>query len=57
MAPTGTLRSIPLSYNSQSGNSRKLSLEIILAAFPEWEQSQDEIEIVKLTHGINNTVA
>lgn len=46
------IRYIPLSYNSSDSEASALAL--VKARFPEWDDS--EIEFIKLTQGINNTV-
>lgn len=46
------IRYIPLSYNSSDSEASALAL--VKARFPEWDAS--EIEFIKLTQGITNTV-
>ncbi|KAJ7835363.1 kinase-like domain-containing protein [Mycena olivaceomarginata] len=46
------IRYIPLSYNSSDSEGSALAL--VKARFPEWDVS--EIEFVRLTQGINNTL-
>lgn len=48
------LRHIPLEYSHE--DSQNSALRLILALRPEWEQDKDEIEFVRFTEGITNTV-
>ncbi|KAI5299121.1 hypothetical protein KEM56_003506, partial [Ascosphaera pollenicola] len=48
------LKYIPLSYShADSENSAR---KLVLALFPEWESSEGEIEFVRFTDGITNTL-
>lgn len=48
------LRHIDLWYDST--DSQRTALRLVLALFPEWEDSKDTIEFVRFTDGITNTV-
>ena len=48
------IRYIPLSYsNSESQTS---GLRLVLTLFPEWEHEEGEVEFIRFTDGITNTV-
>lgn len=48
------LKYIPLSYNhADSENSAR---KLVTALFPEWESSEGEIQFIRFTDGITNTV-
>lgn len=48
------LRLIPLSYNNV--DSQSSALRLILTLFPDWEHGQGQIEFIRFTDGITNTV-
>jgi len=48
------LRYIDLWYDN--ANSKQTALRLVLALFPDWEDSKDTIEFVRFTDGITNTV-
>lgn len=48
------LRHVPLSYNS--AESERSASRLIFALFPEWEHAEGELEFVRFTDGITNTV-
>ncbi|KAI9827450.1 MAG: hypothetical protein M1832_004799 [Thelocarpon impressellum] len=45
---------VPLSYNS--ADSRTSALRLVLTLFPAWEHADGEIEFVRFTDGITNTL-
>lgn len=51
---TPALRYIPLSYST--ANSQASALRLILALNPDWEGPGNDIEFVRFTDGITNTV-
>ena len=48
------LKYIPLSYNH--ADSHASVMRLVLALNPHWESAQGEIEYVRFTDGITNTV-
>jgi len=48
------LRHIDLWYDN--ADSHQTALRLVLALFPDWENSKDTIEFVHFTDGITNTV-
>lgn len=48
------IRRIPLSYNN--ADSQSSALRLILTLFPEWEHEEGQIEFIRFTDGITNTV-
>ena len=53
-APSGDIRRIPLSYNN--ADSQHSALRLILTLFPDWEHGEGQIEFIRFTDGITNTV-
>jgi hypothetical protein len=51
----GTLRFIPLSYNN--ADSQASALRLVLSINPHWEGAGNNIELVRFTDGITNTVS
>ncbi|KAI9730495.1 MAG: hypothetical protein M1834_005736 [Cirrosporium novae-zelandiae] len=49
-----TVRFIPFSYNN--ADSQSSALRLILSLFPDWEHAEGEIEFVRFTDGITNTL-
>lgn len=49
-----SLRYIPLSYNH--ADSQTSALRLVLTIKPEWEGPENNIEFVRFTDGITNTV-
>jgi ethanolamine kinase len=50
-----TVRYIPLSYDS--AESKSSAIRLILTLFPEWEKNKSDIEFIRFTDGITNTVS
>jgi ethanolamine kinase len=48
------IRYIPLSYNN--ADSQTSALRIVLALFPQWQNTDGKIEFVRFTDGITNTL-
>lgn len=48
------LRHITLTYNN--ADSQSSALRLILTIFPEWEHEDGQIEFIRFTDGITNTV-
>ena len=48
------IRYIPLTYNN--ADSQTSALRLILTLFPDWEHGNGQIEFVRFTDGITNTV-
>lgn len=53
-APTPEFRYIPLSYSHE--DSQASALRLILTLNPDWEGPDNNIEFVRFTDGITNTV-
>ncbi|SLM37577.1 choline ethanolamine kinase [Lasallia pustulata] len=51
---SGDLRYVPLSYNN--AESRTSALRLVLTIFPDWEHSEGDVEFVRFTDGITNTL-
>lgn len=52
---TSPVRFIPLSYNN--ADSQASALRLVLSVNPHWEHGEGEIEFVRFTDGITNTVS
>ena len=48
------IRHIQLSYNN--ADSQTSALRLILTLFPHWEHGDGQIEFIRFTDGITNTV-
>jgi ethanolamine kinase len=51
---SGSLKYIPLSYDH--ADSQASALRLVLSIRPEWEGPENNIEFVRFTDGITNTV-
>lgn len=51
---TANIRFIPLTYNH--AESQTSALRLILALFPHWEHADGQIELIRFTDGITNTL-
>jgi len=52
-SPVG-IRHIPLSYNHKDSDAS--ALHLIYALIPEWETSEGDVNFIRFTAGITNTV-
>ena len=48
------LKHIPLSYNN--ADSQTSALRLVLTLFPQWEHEEGQIDFIRFTDGITNTV-
>lgn len=51
---TEGLRYVPLTYNN--AESQTSALRLILTIFPDWEHEEGNVEFIRFTDGITNTV-
>ena len=51
---SSNLRHVPLLYDS--ADSDRSASRLIFTLFPEWEHAEGELEFVRFTDGITNTV-
>ena len=52
--PADQLRFIPLTYNN--ADSHTSALRLVLSLLPDWEFGEGQIEFIRFTDGITNTV-
>ncbi len=48
------IRHVPLSYSN--AESQTSALRLVLTLFPEWEHEDGNVEFIRFTDGITNTV-
>ncbi len=48
------IRHVPLSYSN--AESQTSALRLVLTLFPEWEHEEGNVEFIRFTDGITNTV-